>query len=74
MKKLNAGRGFRPQKRNARCSEICLKYEAKSQWGLSRYKIGQKFCNICKVFINYDKDVCPCCEDILKTKSSHYKT
>ena len=66
MKKLNAGRGFRPETPDPRCKEICVMMMAKQRWGVSRYADGQKFCNVCKVFMKTTKIDCPCCNEILK--------
>jgi hypothetical protein len=34
-----------------------------------RYIIGQKRCQICSIFINYDDGVyCPCCNSKLRTR------
>ena len=67
--KLNAGRGFRPITPDPRCSENCLKYASKPVWGKSRYEVGQKYCDVCRIFMNFEDDICPCCKNELRNKS-----
>jgi ferredoxin len=64
---LNAGRGFRPVIPDSRCSDKCLKYKAKQEWGVSRYANGQKYCTICRVYVKFDGTLCPCCKSELRT-------
>ena len=66
--KLNAGRGFRPQVPDTKCTEKCLQYKSKQKWGTSRYADGQKFCSTCHVFIKVNENICPCCKCELRTK------
>lgn len=68
MKKLNAGHGYMPEKRDLRCSLKCLEYKANAKWGVSRYSDGQKFCKVCKIFIRFTGDDCPCCKEPLRKK------
>ena len=51
------------------CDSSCKKYKAKSnsQEG-GRYEQGQKRCNTCEVFIEWEGLWCPCCGRLLRTK------
>jgi len=51
------------------CSGICLQYKAtKSFEGNTRYALGQKRCNACDVFMDWEGIRCPCCRGMLRTK------
>ncbi len=43
------------------CKGICHRYKAPKRNGNSRYAIGQKRCNSCKIFVEFDGVFCPCC-------------
>jgi hypothetical protein len=52
------------------CKGICIKYIAqKPPPTIRRYTAGQKRCQICAIFIKWDRLRCPCCGTILRTKS-----
>ncbi len=51
------------------CKGICPKFKAvKPPVPESRYGVGQKRCNNCGIFINWDGKNCPCCGCPLRTK------
>jgi len=50
------------------CKGVCKKFKAeKSFEGKSRYELGQKRCNVCELFLNYNDARCPCCSCKLRT-------
>ena len=50
------------------CKGICKKFKAKRpSVNKSRYKLGQKRCNACAIFLNYNDARCPCCGCKLRT-------
>ena len=57
------------------CNGICHRYKAKKPMNLGRYASGQKRCNSCDVYLNWDGIWCPCCNYHLRLKprSSKYK-
>ena len=57
------------------CKGICHRYKAiKPALPDTRYGIGQKRCNSCNIFINWDGRSCPCCGKLLRTKPRGTKT
>jgi len=51
------------------CKGICKRYEAKRPIeGNNRYSIGQKRCNKCDVFTEWEGVRCPCCGSVLRTR------
>ncbi len=48
------------------CIEKCKKYKAPKPTGIGRYASGQKRCNYCVIFIDYDGRTCPCCNRQLR--------
>ncbi len=42
------------------------KYKALKPTGIGRYAAGQKRCNYCMIFLNYDGIACPCCNRQLR--------
>ena len=50
------------------CKGICLRYKATKPTGVGRYSTGQKRCQICTIFLNWDGLWCPCCGSRLRTK------
>ncbi len=43
------------------CKDLCMQYKASRPIGKSRYGSGQKRCQICEVFIQWEGFFCPCC-------------
>ena len=50
------------------CKGICHRHKAK--WGAQQYRYanGQKRCNVCEIFVNWDGRCCPCCGMLLRTR------
>ncbi len=48
------------------CAGTCGRYKAPRPLRMSRYAAGQKRCNYCSIFINYDGLNCPCCRRQLR--------
>ena len=50
------------------CKGICKRYRAIKPLS-SRYGSGQKRCNICEIYLEFDGIYCPCCGMRLRTNS-----
>ena len=51
------------------CKNICYIYKAsKDRFSSDYYSNGYKRCNECELFIEYDKNRCPCCNNILRIR------
>ena len=50
------------------CKGVCDRYKAKRVSGMGRYASGQKRCQICEIFIEWDGRWCPCCKYRLRAK------
>jgi hypothetical protein len=50
------------------CKGICIRHKA-----LSRYASGNKRCQICDLFIKWDRLSCPCCKYKLRTGPRCFK-
>ena len=50
------------------CKGVCNQYKAK--WGIHQYRYasGQKRCNVCELFVNWNGSHCPCCGMRLRTR------
>jgi hypothetical protein len=55
------------------CREICSHYKAIRPSTGMRYLIGQKRCQVCQIFINWQELWCPCCGYRLRTKPRNKK-
>ena len=44
------------------CNDICHRYEITKPKGVGRYASGQKRCNSCNIFVEWDGMFCPCCK------------
>jgi hypothetical protein len=57
------------------CKGVCHRYKTKGNVNGLRYANGQKRCNICEIFVNWDGLWCPCCGMHLRTrpKISRYR-
>ncbi|MEM2160864.1 MAG: hypothetical protein QXN55_07925 [Candidatus Nitrosotenuis sp.] len=57
------------------CKEVCKDYRATKPKGTSRYKMGQKWCPVCGLFVCWDGLYCPCCSRKLRKvpRNSFYK-
>ncbi len=60
---------------SATCSRICDRYRALKPKKFGRYEMGQKRCNSCAIFLNWNGMWCPCCNYKLRLgpRSSKYK-
>jgi len=43
------------------CKGICSRHKAPRPVSGNRYSTGQKRCQVCEIFINWDGLWCPCC-------------
>ena len=48
------------------CIGECRKYKASKPPQIGRYAAGQKRCNHCEVFVDYEGITCPCCNRQLR--------
>lgn len=50
------------------CKGLCSRYKAKRPkgFGRRRYAAGQKFCEKCHIYINWEGFWCPCCSRKLR--------
>jgi len=55
------------------CKNICIRHRAQKPVGSGRYVIGQKRCQICEMFIQWNGLWCPCCGYRLRTKPRNIK-
>src|SRR5689334_18465409 len=57
------------------CKGICLQYLAQKLPHSPRYAMGQKRCQVCEQFINWDGLFCPCCNCKLRQnpRNKQYK-
>ena len=55
------------------CRGICSHHKAIRPYTGLRYSIGQKRCNVCQIFINWQELWCPCCGYRLRTKPKNKK-
>jgi hypothetical protein len=55
------------------CKNICIRHRAQKPVGSGRYSIGQKRCQICELFIQWEGLWCPCCGYRLRTKPRNIK-
>ena len=46
---------------------MCLRYKAKKNQSGARYANGQKRCQMCEIFIEWEGLWCPCCGYRLRT-------
>ena len=55
------------------CKGICSRHKAIRPSTGMRYLIGQKRCQVCQIFINWQGFFCPCCGYRLRTKPRNKK-
>ena len=55
------------------CKGICSRYKAQKPVGTGRYASGQRRCQICEIFINWEGLWCPCCGYRLRAKPRNLK-
>jgi hypothetical protein len=51
----------------AYCSGKCKLFKAIKPRQIGRYASGQKRCNFCEVFVDYEGLKCPCCNNQLRS-------
>lgn len=51
----------------------CVRHKAKKPVGIGRYASGQKRCQICNVYMNFNGLKCPCCNFKLRSKPRNLK-
>ena len=55
------------------CKNICIRHKVSGAPSGLRYAAGQKRCNTCELFINWDGVRCPCCSCRLRTAPRNSK-
>lgn len=55
------------------CKGICIRHKALKPVGDGRYATGQKRCQVCEIFLNWNGLWCPCCGYRLRTKPRNIK-
>jgi hypothetical protein len=55
------------------CKNICLQYQAQKHGNEGRYEKGQKRCQTCGIFLNWEGNFCPCCGYRLRGKPRNTK-
>ena len=55
------------------CKGICSRHRAIKPTRGQRYTIGQKRCQVCQIFINWQGFYCPCCGYKLRGKPRNSK-
>ena len=55
------------------CKGICVRHKAMKPIGTGRYSIGQKRCQVCEIFLNWNGLWCPCCGYRLRTRPRNSK-
>jgi hypothetical protein len=65
------------EERNKRvmvCKGICIRHKAlKPDSSKGRYATGQKRCQVCEIFLNWNGFWCPCCGYRLRTRPRNLK-
>jgi len=51
------------------CKEICLFFKAPITPTKDKYHLGQKRCSICEIWMIIDGIRCPCCNNLLRTRT-----
>ena len=55
------------------CKGICSRHKAIRPKTGQRYLIGQKRCQVCQLFINWQGTFCPCCGYRLRSRPRNRK-
>ena len=55
------------------CKGICQRHKALKPNRGGRYIVGQKRCQVCQIYINWNGLFCPCCGYRLRTKPRNRK-
>ena len=57
------------------CRGVCVRHKiGKPPYRQGRYSTGQKRCQICEIFIQWDGLMCPCCSYRLRLKPRNMKS
>ena len=56
------------------CKKFCTQFSVKKTTSGSRYAAGQKRCQICEIFIEWEGTWCPCCGYMLRTHPRNNKS
>ena len=56
------------------CKKICIQFSVNKTISGSRYAAGQKRCQTCEIFIQWDGIWCPCCGYMLRTHPRNSKS
>lgn len=56
------------------CKNKCEEFKAKKPLAkIRRYSLGQKYCNTCMIFLEWDGLYCPCCHYRLRESPRNSK-
>ena len=55
------------------CKGLCERQKPIPFTNNLRYKIGQKWCSLCALFLLTEENTCPCCKTKLRTKARSKK-
>jgi hypothetical protein len=55
------------------CKGICIRYKADRPKSGMRYILGQKRCQICAIYLNWQGLWCPCCKCRLRGRPKKSK-
>jgi predicted amidophosphoribosyltransferase len=55
------------------CKGICIRHKAVKPVDTGRYSSGQKRCQKCETYINWDGIWCPCCGNRLRSNPRNVK-
>jgi len=50
------------------CKGVCVRHKASKPRGIGRYASGQRRCQICELYMNWEGLWCPCCGYRLRSK------
>jgi len=56
------------------CRGICIMHKADPVPNKVRYKLGQKRCTFCGLFLTTEQTRCLCCQAVLRTKARSKKS
>lgn len=55
------------------CKGLCPRHKATKPTGTGRYEAGQRRCQVCEEWLNWEGFWCPCCGYRLRTKPRNKK-
>lgn len=50
------------------CREVCKQYKATGTLSKGKYRLGQRRCSYCDIYLEYEGFWCPCCHSRLRWK------